>query len=116
MSDNHASNVAAFRNLSDKFSPEGNMYKIILNNHLIYIFYDSVHIVKNLRNNLLSRKRFLFPPFSCDAIAISEPITIAGGEISWSLLHRVHEEDEKCQANLRAAPHLSSKVLHQSNV
>ena len=114
VSDNHASNVAAFRDLSEKFSYEENKSKIFVSSQAIYMFYDTVHIVKNLRNNLLCRKRFLFPPFSCSDLC--EPITVAGGEVSWSLLHRVHEEDEKCQANLRAAPHLSSKVLHPSNV
>ena len=87
---------------------------MFVNSHANYKFYDTLHFVKNMRNNLLCRKRLFFPPFSCNELSV--PITVANGEVSWSLLHRVHEEDEKRQANLRAAPHLSSKVLHPSNV
>ena len=29
----------------------------------IYMFFDSVHLIKNIRKNLLNRKRFLFPAF-----------------------------------------------------
>ena len=28
-----------------------------------YLFYDTVHIMKNIRNNLLNWKEFLFPEF-----------------------------------------------------
>ena len=40
---------------------------------------------------------------------------IAGGEISWSLLHNAHEKDAECQAKLRAAPKLSKTILHPGN-
>ena len=30
----------------------------------IYLFFDSVHLMKNIRNNLLNNKMFLFPAFS----------------------------------------------------
>ena len=33
-------------------------------------------------------------------------------EISWKLLHDVHEKDKKLDANLRKAPKLTNKVLH----
>ena len=29
----------------------------------IYLLYDAVHLIKNVSNNLLNRKKFLFPPF-----------------------------------------------------
>ena len=71
--------------------------KIIVNSRAIHLFYDTVHIVKNLRNNMLHRKRFSFPPFSCSDLC--ERITVAV----------LHEEEEKCQANLRAASSLFSR-------
>ena len=79
----------------------------------IYLFYDTVHLVKNLRNNLLARKQLLFPPFICDDM--EQKLKIAGGGISWSLLHRVHEKDRENSVNLRAAPKLSTTVLHPGN-
>ena len=91
-----------------------NDLKIWVNDKPIYLFYDSVHLVKNIRNNLLSRKKLIFPPFICEEL--DTPVRVAAGEISWSLLHRVHEEDEKCQGNLRAATKLTKEVLHPGNV
>ena len=38
VSDNHASNVAAFRDLSEKFSYEENKSKIFVNSQAIYMF------------------------------------------------------------------------------
>ena len=87
VSDNHASNVAASRNLSGKFSYEENKSKLFANSQAICMFYDTIHIVKNLRNNPLCRKIFFFPRFSCSDFC--EPITAVGGEVSWSLFHRV---------------------------
>ena len=69
-----------------------------------------MHRIKNVRNNLLERRRFLFPPFVCTDLF--DEVRVAGGEISWSLLHNVHEKDAECQGNLRAASKLSKTVLH----
>ena len=86
---------------------------ITLNNQKTYLFFDSVHLVKNIRNNLLNRKRFLFPTFNFTGFY--DPISVSGGEISWRLLHEVYKKDQKLEANLRAAPELSAKVLHTGN-
>ena len=37
---------------------------ITLNGRKIYLFFDTVHLIKNVRNNLLIKKRFLFPDFN----------------------------------------------------
>ena len=86
---------------------------IMINNEPIYLFFDTVHLMKNIRNNLLARKRFLFPSFHSDALQNS--ISVDGGEISWKVLHQVHDKDAECQANLRAAPKLTAEVLHPGN-
>ena len=86
---------------------------ITLNNQKTYLFFDSVHLVKNIRNNLLNRKRFRFPTFNFTGFY--DPISVSGGETSWRLLHEVYEKDQKLEANLRAAPELSAKVLHPGN-
>ena len=109
--DNHPCNVSAynFMIMSTGGNSESDL-KIYVNDQPIYLFYDTVHLIKNVRNNLLARKKFLFPPFVNEDLSM--PVKVAGGEVSWSLLHRVHEEDSKLQSNLRAAPKLTKLVLH----
>ena len=78
-----------------------------------YLFFDSVHLLENICNNLLNNKRFLFPAFNFNGLL--DPITCEDGEISWKLLHDVHEMDEKLGSNLRKAPKLSARALHPGN-
>ena len=80
----------------------------------IYLFHDAVHLVKNIRNNLLNQKRLIFPPFTKYDMNDLK-VEFKGGEITWALLHKVREMDMKCQANLRAATKLQAKVLHPGN-
>lgn len=111
--DNHASNVSAYRKLLSEYANNDSDLSITVNERKIYLFFDTVHLLKNIRNNLLARKKFLFPPFHCEAL--SDSISVEGGEVSWSLLHQVYEKDKECQANLRAAPKLTAEVLHPGN-
>ena len=65
--------------------------------------------MKNIRNNLLNRKKFLFSVFSfgeCD-----DEVKVSG-EVSWHVLHQVYERDQKLQANMKGAPKFCLKVLH----
>ena len=66
--------------------------------------FDSVHLIKNVRNNLLNHERFIFPPFEYDGF--TNCINVTGGEISWDLLHKVNDKDIELSANLRKAPKL----------
>ena len=79
----------------------------------VYLFYDSVHLLKNIRNNLLNAKRFLFPSFLFQGF--SEDIQFNGGEISWHLLNCVDEGDSNLQENIRKAPKLTYEKLHPGN-
>ena len=72
-----------------------------------YLFYDSVHLLKNVRNNLLNSRQFIFPEFY-----FSDFISLPPRKISWKLLHSVFDEDEKLEANLRKANKLTYEVLH----
>ena len=81
---------------------------------ILYLFHDSVHITKNIRNNLLNRKRLIFPPFSCDCLK-DFPLELNDEGITWALLHKVHEKDQQCQANQRAEAKLTATVLHPGN-
>ena len=79
----------------------------------IYWLHDAVHLIKNVRNNLLNYKRFIFPAFEYDGF--EDPISFKGGQISWKLFHDVFEKDSLLEANLRKAPKITHKVLHPGN-
>ena len=67
--DNHSTNVLAFNNLLKKYGNPGKPNTIThpsSKDRTIYLFYDSVHLMKNIRNNLVNSGRFIFPPFSFD--------------------------------------------------
>ena len=72
----------------------------------VYLLHDSVHLMKNIRNNLLNRRRLIFPPFEFLDFDISFP----GGEISWKLLHDLHDKDKSKSSNLKKAPKITSQV------
>ena len=115
ISDNHSNNVAAFNILTAEYERDNDSLRVWINYQPIYLFYDSVHRVKNLRKNLLTHKQLLFPPFICDAIEQKQKLKFAGAEISSCLLHKFHEKDKENKANLRAAPKLPTTVLHPGN-
>ena len=72
------------------------------------LFYDTVHLVKNIQNNLPGNKRFLFPGF--DFFGFEFGVIIPGGELSWRLLYDVHKADGRCSSNLRKAHKLNAQV------
>jgi hypothetical protein len=114
VSDNHSTNVSAYKKLLTVYGKGEDNLRIFVDDKPIYLFHDTVHIVKNIRNNLLNQKRLIFPPFTNNDL-MDLPVEVTGGEISWSLLHQVRERDMQCQANLRAAPKLQANVLHPGN-
>ena len=82
----------------------------------IYIYINtlfSVHLIKNIWNNLLNAKGFVFPEFNFEEF--EDIIHVNSGEIRWHLLHHVHRKDIKLPANLRKAYKLSPKCLHPGN-
>ena len=66
--------------------------------------------MKNIRNNSLNCKRFIFPSFKFDGF--KDPINIPGGAIKKKFFH---EKDALLRPNLRKAPKLTAKVLHPVN-
>ena len=109
--DNHPANVAAYKSMKSSYSSSRENLHINFNEQKIFLFFDTVHILKNVRNNLLNNKRFLFPDFLFNGF--EEDIHVPGGEVSWRLLHEVHDKDSLCKANLRKAPKLNAKVLNE---
>ena len=82
---------------------------LLINFQKVYLLYDIVHLIKNVRNNLLRKKRLVFPHFSLE---FNDDVIVNPGEISWKLLHDVHEKDHKLDANRRKAPKVTNKLLH----
>ena len=78
------------------------------------MFFDNVHLLKNIRNNVLNSKKFVFASFS---FFIQDQLISASenGYVALRDLHDVYDEDTKSKANLRKAPKLTFKALHLGN-
>ena len=111
--DDHSTNVSAYKKILVAHGQATDDLFFTLNDKKIFLFFDTVHLIKNIRNNLLNRKRFLFPEFHFGGFY--DDVTVIGGEISWMLFHQVYEKDKDLDANMKAAPKLSAKVLHPGN-
>ena len=99
--DNHAANVLAFTKLILQFGEDNENLFINFQSQKVYLFYDTIHLIKNVRNNLLSKKRLVFPQFSF--FEFNEDVIVNPGEMPWKLLHDVHEKE------------LTNKMLHHGN-
>ena len=109
----HSSNVNAYSKLFKSYGKDGSYfidhpsYEGMLKT---YLFYDSVHFIKNIRNNLLSRKKLVFPSF--DFNEFRDNIHVPNGYIDWTLLHLVYERDQNLNAHLKKAHKLTYRVTH----
>ena len=110
VSDNHSSNVNAYSMLLEKSGLPSDSDYMIHDSQKIYLIHDAVHLVKNVRNNLLNYKRFLFPAFKFDGF--QDEINVPGGSMHWKTLHDVHERDKLLQAHFQKARMITPKVLH----
>ena len=72
-----------------------------------------MHIIKNVRNNLLNSKKFVFPSFEFDSFR--DKIFIPGGYISWSLFDKLYEKDLELEGNLKKAQKITFQVTHPGN-
>ena len=63
--DNHAANVLTYKKPKEDYLDEVEEgLSINYQGQRVYLLYDTVHLVKNIRNILLGNKRFLFPEFN----------------------------------------------------
>ena len=63
VSDNHSANVLAYKLLLKEFDHLDDNLFVEHGYQKIYLLQDAVHLIKNVRNNLLNYKRFMFPAF-----------------------------------------------------
>ena len=108
--DNHAANVSTFSKLILQFGEDDESLFINFQSQKFHLFYDIVYFIKNVRNNLLSKKQLVFLQFSF--FEFNDDVIVHPDEISWKLLHDVHEKDQKLDANLRKDQKMTNKVLH----
>ena len=96
--DNHASNVHAFSSLASIFSSDSHQYIKHPRNFdkKTHLFYDTVHIMKNSRNNLLNEKKFVFPKFIYND-GLNIDINFPAGFIQWKDLYNIYDKDKVCQ-------------------
>ena len=83
--DDHSTNVSAYKKFLAEYSDSPVELYIRLNEKKIYLLFGTVHLIKNIRNNLLTRKRFPFFNFN----DLYDNAYVAGWEISWHLFHKV---------------------------
>ena len=78
------------------------------------MFFDNVHLLKNIRNNLYNSKKFVFPSFSFE-LGNGKVVSVPDGFITWRDLQSVHEKDSTLSGNLRKARDLTYTALHPAN-
>ena len=114
VTDNHSCNVSAFSKLKKSYnSVDSFSIKHPESKTKTYLFFDNVHLLKNIRNNLLNNRKFVFPSFSFRVGQTS--IGCDGGYIAWADLNTVYEKDQSLSANLKNAHSLSWKALNPFN-
>ena len=92
VTDNHSCNVSAFSKLKKSYnSVDSFSIKHPESKTKTYLFFDNVHLLKNIRNNLLNNRKFVFPSFSFSVGQTS--IGCGGGYIAWADLNTVYEKD-----------------------
>ena len=63
ISDNHTTNVNAYNLLLNNYKAQDKDYKIqnpYISDENIYLLFDTCHLIKNIRNNLVTKKFFIF--------------------------------------------------------
>ena len=102
VTDNHASNVNAFSKVVTMFISDPTHYiqHPLNSSKNTYLFFDTAHIVKNIRNNLLNGKKFVFPEFIYnDGLHIN--INCLVGYIRWKDLRDIYDLDKELKGHLR---------------
>ena len=99
VADNHSTNVYAFNILQTRFSSGCFDIQHSHNSTKIYLFFDNVHLVKNIRNNLLNCKKFVFPAFFPSIISCLRHLKMATypGGIFMTYMKRTQSEKLFCE-------------------
>ena len=79
VSDNHSASVLAYKLLLKELGHLDD--NLLIEHHYpkIYWLHDALHLIKNVRNNLLNYKRLIFPAFEYDGFKNSINVVILLG-------------------------------------
>ena len=89
ITDNHTSNVSAFRKLVAKYRIDHRDYVITLPSNAsempqnVYLFFDTVHLINNFRNNLVKSRGFAIPSFQYSICGRCE--FVVEGDAFWNI-------------------------------
>lgn len=106
ISDNNQVN----RKLFQKFSPTNGLQPYIISpfdaNKKLFLLFDTVHLIKNIRNNWLNEKlqTFIFPSLSAD---------VPQRTAKFSDLKYIHENE--MHSSIKLAPRLSYKTIYPNS-
>ena len=107
IADNHSTNVKAYKVLVKNFPLDNRKYCIKNPSNSaqhIFLMFDTVHLVNNIGNNLISSRFFQVPQFLFN---LQDTVfNIPPGFVIWSHLHRVHT-----RFNLECSSKESAKVI-----
>ena len=70
--------------------------------------------MKNIRNNLVNGKKFVFAEFICND-GLNIDINFPAGSIQLQDLYDIYDKDKRLSANLNKASKFSYQVLHPRN-
>ena len=83
MYDNNQSNVSAYQKLFAQNTELKSQFFITMEvSGKTYLYYDTVHLIKNVCKNLLGSKRFIFLPFTFQILSMG--INAHGGQFPGS--------------------------------
>ena len=74
ISDNHITNVKAYNLLLNNYKFQDKDYKIqnpYITDENIYLLFDTCHLIKNIRNNLVAKKFFYIPSFEFSSVNLN---------------------------------------------
>ena len=117
VSGKHASNVRAFNIILKNYAFDSSSFFKHEQNHSKNFLFDNVqfvHIVKNVRNNLLNSRNFVFQAFLF-AIEIVVSVSSPNGYIFWNDFKKILDCDATLSANLQKAHKLTLKALYPYN-
>ena len=102
--------MSSFKKLLEQVKQNPDELYILDKSRKIFLCYDAVHLIENVRNNLLKYTLFILPPF--EFYGFKDTTNVPGREIVWKTFHDVFERDANLHPNLRKAPKTTTKVLN----
>lgn len=119
ITDNHASNVSAFNKLVTKYRVDKRNYVIEIPScsgsfmSHIYLLYDTVHLLKNIRNNFARSGGFVIPAGTF--LVDDQQFDVSPGNLHWNKFEELYNCDSKLISHLKKAPKLTYSAIHFGN-